>query len=89
MTKSQIVSAAATAAVIVNELAAKIDLLSDLLPPKYAHWLRTLITVAGILLAAFSQSLNKSHISAEAEKVAQLPVDTQIALGVRKQVVGK
>jgi hypothetical protein len=86
MTKSQIVAAIAGAAVVVNELASKLDLLTAILPAKYAGWLRVAVTVAGVVLVAFSQSLNMNHISVPVERITP---STAEKLGVSDQVEGK
>lgn len=70
MTTSQIKSIVAGAAAALATLEARMDLLTAILPPKYAGWLRTSVIVGGVLVMLFNQSISRSHLSlpvAEAE----------------------
>lgn len=73
MTNSQLKSIIAGAAAALATLEARLDLLTALLPPKYAGWLRTIVIVGGVLVVMFNQSLSTAHLSlprAEAEALA-------------------
>jgi Flp pilus assembly protein protease CpaA len=76
MTTSQITTAIATAATVIASIAAKLVPLSDVLPPTIAKWLPVVVVVAGVIVSAFSQSLNPNHVS--------IPVEEAKALGVAK-----
>jgi hypothetical protein len=72
MTKSQLKSAVAGVATALATLDARMDLLTAVLPPKYAGWLRTLVIVGGVAVMLFNQSLSQNHISVPVEKAEAL-----------------
>lgn len=74
MTTSQLKAIGGAAAAALATLDARMDLLTAVLPPKYAGWLRTAVIVAGVLVVLFNQSVNTNHVS--------IPVEEAKALGV-------
>lgn len=72
MTSSQIKSIVAGVAAALATLDARMDLLTTVLPPKYAGWLRTAVIVGSALVMLFNQSLSKSHISVPVAKARRL-----------------
>lgn len=84
MTSSQITSAIATLLVFLAGLDTKVDLLAALLPQRYADILRAVVIVAGVLVTAFSQSLNTNHGSLPVTEAAALAN----ALPARRDFVG-
>lgn len=95
MTNSQLKSVVAGAAAALTTLEARLDLLTAILPPKYAGWLRTGVIVAGVVVLLFNQSLSTAHLSmprAEAEALAgdvtptSDPLARKAARRIRKEV---
>jgi hypothetical protein len=78
LTKSQITSVLAGSAAALATLEARLDLLTALLPPKWAGWLRTGVIVAGVVITLFSQSLNMNHTSIPVEKARALGIDPSL-----------
>jgi hypothetical protein len=72
MTKSQLKSIVAGAATALATLDARMDLLTAILPPKYAGWLRTTVIVGGVIVMIFNQSLHPGHKSLPVAEVAEL-----------------
>jgi TRAP-type C4-dicarboxylate transport system permease small subunit len=73
MNKSQFKALVGGLAAALATLDARMDVLTMLLPPKYAGWLRTIIIVGGVILVLFNQSLSTEHTSlpvAEANALA-------------------
>jgi hypothetical protein len=72
MTKSQVKALVAGATAALATLDARMDLLTAVLPPKYAGWLRTAVIVAGVLIVMFNQSLSTAHVSVPVEEAKAL-----------------
>lgn len=74
MTNSQIKAIVAAIVAALAVLDGKMELLTAVLPQKYAEWLRVAVAVGGVLVVLFNQSASPNHVS--------IPVETAKAAGV-------
>lgn len=77
MTKSQIKAVVATIAAALAALDGKMDVLTLLLPPKYAEWLRLIIIIGGLIVAVFNQSASRAHVSVPVETAKSVGLDVE------------
>lgn len=72
MTKSQFKALAGSLAAALAALDGKMDVLTLLLPSKYAEWLRVGVIVGGVAVALFNQSAHPGHVSVPVEEAKAL-----------------
>jgi hypothetical protein len=75
LTKSQIISALASVLGALSAIGAAITAQGNLFPEKYQPWvvgIGLIGTLAGIILAAFNQSLSTSHVSVPKSKARRV-----------------
>jgi hypothetical protein len=72
MNKSQLKSLGGALATALGVLDAHMDVLTAVLPPKYAGWLRAGVIFVGVVLMLFNQSWHPSHTSIPIEKAQAL-----------------